>query len=376
MSNCTNCSEELIPNAKFCKFCGTSQAEVAQSISDTPVVAKLKLAPACKKCNNELIPNSKFCKICGTKVSNEPVEAITISKAPKTASINPKQTSKKIEPHAVGTEVRNQSISSAEINNKKTGITGIQIAIGFTALILLVVFIFVTKSKEDTATTKPQAEVAQEVPVAPSVTAPVEVDAYAEEARSKLAEEVAQKKAADDEEKRIAEEEKAATIADAKEQKRVEHEDKLLLLQQQREEKIKKVEEAKKAKEVIALANRNAPTVGVANENKTNGSEEFDFRVPLFTDKTLCNSFNGYKVDIAISKDGVIILTKNASNAITNLQGKVDFSSIKEQKTSDKYYSVNGAVGSSNLKVYANNKGIFRVEILLNGNVSEVITCG
>jgi hypothetical protein len=197
-----------------------------------------------------------------------------------------------------------------------------------------------------------------------------------EEAKRIAEEEKVQKKLEDEEAKRIAEEEKAAAIADAKEKRVEDVEKKLLLLKQQKDKEVKRAGEPKKAKEDVASSNQNTSTVFVDNENKTNGSETFDFRVPLFTDKALCNSYNGYKVDISISKDGILTLTKNVSNETTSSQGKVDFSTIKEQKTSDKYYSVNGTFGNSNLKIYANNKGIFRVEVLQKGNISEVMTCG
>ena len=84
MSECTFCNEELALNAKFCKFCGASQAVKLPTTSDDSVVINEKLTLVCKKCNNELIPSAKFCKVCGTKVSNEPITELPITELPIT----------------------------------------------------------------------------------------------------------------------------------------------------------------------------------------------------------------------------------------------------------------------------------------------------
>jgi hypothetical protein len=70
MTQCASCSKELVPNAKFCKFCGATQVAKSQADTETPVLTKLHSVQACKKCGNELIPNAKFCKHCGTNVEN------------------------------------------------------------------------------------------------------------------------------------------------------------------------------------------------------------------------------------------------------------------------------------------------------------------
>ena len=357
MSNCTSCNKELALNTKFCKFCGASQAVKLPSNSDVAVVINEKLTLACKKCNNELIPSAKFCKVCGTKVSNEPITELPKTELPKAVIFPALKHVSSSPPTSSQTPLKSNTSKYVIIGTLATAlITGI----GYWGL--------TNKRASDEAAVlveKQRAEVETQKKLED------------EEAKRIAEEEKAQKKLEDEEAKRIAEEEKVAAIADAKEQKRVDDvEKKLLLLKQQKDKEVKRAGEPKKAKEDVASSNQNTSTVFVDNENKTNGSETFDFRVPLFTDKALCNSYNGYKVDISITKDGMLTLTKNASNETTSSQGKVDFSTIKEQKTSDKYYSVNGTVGNSNLKIYANNKGIFRVEVLQKGNISEVMTCG
>ena len=85
MSNCTSCSKELVPNAKFCKFCGATQAVQPQPVNEIPVVAKVNTVPACIKCGNALIPNAKFCKHCGTNVDAPHVATLPITETPKVA---------------------------------------------------------------------------------------------------------------------------------------------------------------------------------------------------------------------------------------------------------------------------------------------------
>jgi hypothetical protein len=349
MSECTFCNKELALNAKFCKFCGASQAVKLPSTSNESFVINKKSTPACKKCNNELIPSAKFCKVCGTKVSNEPITELPITELPS---------------------LQHESLSSPTSSQKPLKSNTIKYVIICSLVTVLIGGIgywgLMNKRVSDEAAT-----------LAENQRTEIETQKKLEDEEAKriAEEEKTQKKLEDEEAKRIAEEEKTKTIANAGGQKRIELLEKQLLLLQ-KEDQNKRASETKRVRENVASSNQNTPTAVVDNENKTNRSETFDFRVPLFTDKAICNSYSGYKVDISISKDGILTLTKNASNETTSSQGKVDFSTIKEQKTSDKYYSVDGTVGNSNLKIYANNKGIFRIEVLQKGNISEVMTCG
>ena len=258
MTNCCNCSKELVPNAKFCKFCGATQAVQPQPVNEIPAVTKVNAAPACKKCGNELIPNAKFCKHCGTNVDAPHVATLPITETPKVSTVNTTASSNKIESEVVSNKVNSPSINSVEVTNRKAGISGVQIAIGLAAIILLAIFAYITKSNNSAApaivTPTPAAAVAPPPTAAPVVTPQAEVDPAQQAALKQAEDEAAQKKLADDEAKRIAEEEKAATVADAEEQKRLAHEEKMTLLQEQKDEKIKRADELKKAKDELALA--------------------------------------------------------------------------------------------------------------------------
>lgn len=263
MSNCTSCSKELVPNAKFCQFCGVTQVIKPQPVNETPTVTKVNAVPACKKCGNELIPNAKFCKHCGTNVDAPHVATLPITETPKIAAVNT-TVSSKIESELVSNKVGSPSFNSVDVNNKKTGISGIQITIGLVAIILLAIFAYITKSNNSAppviVTPAPAVVVAPPPVVAPAVTPPAEVDPAQQAALKQAEDEAAQKKLADDDAKRVAEEEKAAAVADAEEQKRLAHEEKIALLQQQKDEKIKRADELKKAREDLALAKLQANT--------------------------------------------------------------------------------------------------------------------
>ena len=111
MTNCCNCSKELVPNAKFCKFCGATQAVQPQPVNEIPVVAKVNTVPACIKCGNALIPNAKFCKHCGTNVDAPHVATLPITETPKIAAVNT-TVSSKIESELVSNKVGSPSVNS------------------------------------------------------------------------------------------------------------------------------------------------------------------------------------------------------------------------------------------------------------------------
>ena len=175
MTNCCNCSKELVPNAKFCKFCGATQAVQPQPVNEIPVVAKVNTVPACIKCGNALIPNAKFCKHCGTNVDAPHVATLPITETPKIAAVNT-TVSSKIESELVSNKVGSPSVNSVDVNNKKTGISGIQITIGLVAIILLAIFAYITKSNDSAppviVTPAPAVVVAP-----PPVAAPVQTEA-------------------------------------------------------------------------------------------------------------------------------------------------------------------------------------------------------
>lgn len=105
MSNCTSCNKELALNAKYCKFCGVSQAVKSHPISDASLAAKKDLPTVCIKCDHELIAHAKFCKVCGTKISTEPIAELPITETSKTATVNPTKKIKKTKPQAEGKKV-------------------------------------------------------------------------------------------------------------------------------------------------------------------------------------------------------------------------------------------------------------------------------
>ena len=72
MMKCPKCGEEISPNAKFCKYCGT----------------KAKQALYCENCGAELADDSVFCPECGQKVSSETTEESEKSETPTPAELN------------------------------------------------------------------------------------------------------------------------------------------------------------------------------------------------------------------------------------------------------------------------------------------------
>lgn len=61
---CINCGKELIPNKKFCSYCG---AEVVNTVDKEEKADKV-WKPFCQYCGAELEPEDKFCLECGKEV--------------------------------------------------------------------------------------------------------------------------------------------------------------------------------------------------------------------------------------------------------------------------------------------------------------------
>jgi hypothetical protein len=262
MSNCTSCSKEILSNAKFCKFCGANQALKSQPDAETSVSKKIKYVQACKKCGNELIPNAKFCKHCGIKVISDAISKDSAYENINTAAINPPVSNNKIESVEISHKVHSPSINTKTVNNKKTGISGVQIYIGLATITIFAVFVFIAKSNDialPAILTTPSSPVAAEPPAAELQ---AEVDTAQQAALKQAEYEIEQKKLAEEEAKRLEEAEKTTAIADAEEQKRLEHEEKLFLLEQQKEENAKRASELKKAREEFELAKLQAKSEG------------------------------------------------------------------------------------------------------------------
>lgn len=164
MMNCISCGKDIADNSKFCRFCSA------------PQVAKPSV-PSCNKCGTALLPNAKFCKGCGEKI--EQANSTPIDNSPLQTQQPIKSVAHSSTPTAPQV-VSNPNISTGAIYNKKTGITGLQIAIGFAAIILLAALVFFIKSKNDITepavaiATPPLAEAPQQVeatitPIAPAV---------------------------------------------------------------------------------------------------------------------------------------------------------------------------------------------------------------
>lgn len=103
MSNCIHCGKELLANAKFCKFCGTSQNI---PISDTPQQTPVK--PVCSKCGTSLTSNAKFCKHCGAQnIQNlEPNDSLKTMPPETSASVPIDALDKGNQPEAVSNKLK------------------------------------------------------------------------------------------------------------------------------------------------------------------------------------------------------------------------------------------------------------------------------
>ena len=77
--NCSKCSAELKPDAKFCPNCGT------------PVQAQNQ-KPVCSSCGLELLPSAKFCSVCGTPAASaapSPTPAFSTTAAAAPSALDP-----------------------------------------------------------------------------------------------------------------------------------------------------------------------------------------------------------------------------------------------------------------------------------------------
>ncbi|WP_321506762.1 zinc ribbon domain-containing protein [uncultured Methanoregula sp.] len=80
MPYCPECGKRVAAQAKFCRFCGASQAE--ETDSPESAVASPPKNSICGTCNSILLPDDKFCGNCGSKAGSAPpapVEAPVVS---------------------------------------------------------------------------------------------------------------------------------------------------------------------------------------------------------------------------------------------------------------------------------------------------------
>jgi len=83
MNFCTNCGNQLKPDAKFCSKCGQVVKEEIKSSAVAPV-----RQPSCSKCGTLLMPGVKFCTSCGAPAQ---LTAAPLLVRPVAANIPPAQ---------------------------------------------------------------------------------------------------------------------------------------------------------------------------------------------------------------------------------------------------------------------------------------------
>lgn len=238
--NCVGCNKELQDNAKFCRFCGASQAIKPQPTITPTVSAQLSTEPACKKCGNVLLANAKFCKHCGestNSVTPTPPPAASTAPPPPVTSIKTNQNTP---------NVNQITVNNLAVPKNKNWLIPTLILL---AVCIISALVYALKFSDSSNTQQPEAAIESQVvspPVIPAQAETVEAEPIAQPEADQAADAAAQQILAD--------EEKEATRLLAVEQARVEHEEKLQKLQEQAAAKAARAEDLKKAREELAAA--------------------------------------------------------------------------------------------------------------------------
>ena len=238
--NCVECNKELQDNAKFCRFCGASQALKPQPVITPTVSAQPSTEPACKKCGNLLFANAKFCKHCGESTDN----VTPTAPPPPVTSIKTNQNT---------TNDNQIPVNNLAVPKNKNWL--IPTLILFTVFIISAL-VYVLKFSGSSDAKQPSVAVESNSvsqPAIPPQPATIEAEPAVDPTSPDLQLEADQATDAADQQK-LADEEKEATRLLAVEQARVEHEEKLQKLQEQAAAKAARAEELKKARTELAAA--------------------------------------------------------------------------------------------------------------------------